>query len=221
LNTPDTLTRVKIFFNRTLNNANQNFFNLQVWNEFGGKPGELIHEQLFFRVEYGEGLNGFYTYNLDEPVYIDNVRFPGLTFYVGLEQTTPAILNIGFDRNRNAKENIFYFVNNNWYNSMSDGALMLRPVLGTTGVSGIKPGTTTNIPLQVFPNPVSQGILKLNVGEKWLMQSHYQIMNLTGTTLLEGITARQIDVSNLPSGIYLLRLISGDQTGYARFVVNK
>jgi hypothetical protein len=221
LNTPDTLTRVMIFFNRTLNNANQNFFNLQVWNEFGGQPGELIYDQLNFRVEYDEDLNGFYTYHLNEPVYIDNTQFPGLTFYVGLEQTTTAILNIGFDRNRNSKQNIFYFSNNTWYNTMADGSLMLRPVLGTTGVSGIKPGSAANIPLLVYPNPVSQGTLNLNIEEKWLMQSHYQIMNLTGTILLEGIATRQMNVSNLPSGLYLLRLISGEQTGYARFVVNK
>jgi len=221
LNTPDTLTRVRIFFNRTLNNANQTFFNLQIWNDIGGKPGQIIHEQMFLRVEYGEGLNGFYIYNLDEPVYIDNTRFPGLTFYVGLEQTTTAILNIGFDRNNNTKQNIFYFLGDDWYNTMSDGSLMLRPVFGTTGVSGVMPGLAGNIPMRIYPNPVSNGILNLQIEDQWLTQSHYQIINLTGSVLLEGRTASQIDVSRLPSGMYHLRIITSGKTGISRFIVNK
>lgn len=221
LNTPDTLSSLNIHFNRTLNNANQKFFHLQVWNDIGTKPGDLIYEQLFLHVEYGDGLNWFYTYSLDEPVFIDNTRFPGLTFYVGLEQTTPDLLNIGFDRNNNTQQNIFYFHGGDWFNTMFEGSLMLRPVFGTTGISGIIPSVSGSIPLYVFPNPVSNGILNLRIEENWIENSHYQILNLTGMAVLEGRAGKQIDVSHLPSGIYLLRLSNGGKTGITRFVVNR
>jgi hypothetical protein len=221
LNTPDTLTQARIFFNRTLNNANQKYFHLQIWNDFGGKPGELIYEQLFLRVEYNDGLNWFYTYFLDEPVFIDNTRFPGLTFYVGLEQTTSDLLNIGFDRNNNSKENIFYFYGDDWFNTMYDGSLMIRPVMGSTGILGAPAVSAGKIPLYVFPNPVNDGILNLRMEEEWHSNSYYQILSLTGTTLLEGIATSRIDVSILPSGMYLLRLTNGEKNGFTRFVVNR
>lgn len=221
LNTPDTLTKARIFFNRTLNNANQKYFHLQVWNDFGGKPGELIYEQLFLRVEYSDGLNWFYTYYLDEPVYIDNTRFPGLTFYVGLEQTTSDLLNIGFDRNNNNKEKIFYYYGDDWFNTMFDGSLMIRPVLGTTGILGTPSVLAGHLPLHVYPNPVADGGLNLRIEEEWQHNSYYQIISLTGTVLLKGITTSRIDVSVLPSGMYLLRLTNGEKTGLTRFVVNR
>jgi hypothetical protein len=219
LNTPDTLTSVSIFFNRTLNNSNQRYFHFQVWNDLGGKPGEIIYEQLNDRVEYGEGLNGFRAYNFNEHILIDNVRFPGLVFYVGLEQTTADMLNIGFDRNNLANQQIFYFLDNTWFNSMYDGALMIRPVLGTTGVSGIGPGFSANIPLQVFPNPASDGFINVKIDEQLVGTGIFQILNLTGILMHEEKISRRMDVSHLPSGMYLLRLISGGQTGVTRFTV--
>jgi len=219
LNTPDTLTSVSIFFNQTLNNANQRYFHFHVWNDIGGKPGDLIYEQLYDRVEYGEGLNGFRAYNFNEHIFIDNVIFPGLVFYVGLEQTTADLLNIGFDRNNIANQQTFYFLDNTWFNSMFDGALMIRPVLGTTGISGIGSGLTANIHLQVFPNPATDGFINVKIDEQMVGSGTLQILNLTGILMHEGTISRRMDVSHLPSGMYLLRMISGGQTSVTRFTI--
>ena len=221
LNTPDTLTSLKIFFNRTLNNANQKYFHLNVWNEQGGKPGELIYEQVFYRVEYGDGLNGFYTYRFDDPVYIDNTRFPGLRFFVGIEQTTPDLLNIGFDRNNNNKHNIFYSCSEGWCNTMFDGSLMMRPVLGTKGISGIGNPASGDIALEVFPNPVQDGVLNLKLSDTWMNRSQYQIINLTGSVVSEGATSNRITVSRLPAGMYVLRITNQQHTGLTRFIISK
>jgi hypothetical protein len=221
LNTPDTLTRLKIFFNRTLNNANQQFFNLQIWSEFGGKPGTLIHEQELMRVEYGNSLNNFQVYNLTEPFVIDNARFPGLSFFIGIQQLTPELLNIGFDRNNNNRQHLFYFFDGDWYNTMFDGSLMMRPVFGTTGVSGISSRIGSTIPLQVYPNPVRSNFLNIKADDQWIKGSNYQIISIMGEVLRHGETNNRLDISGLPSGIYLLRLIKSDITATARFVVNR
>lgn len=221
LNAPDTLTAFNAFFNRTLNNANQKYFNFQVYNDFGGKPGSLIYEAYNFRVEYGiNGVNVFRNYLLDDHVLITNAQFPGLVFYIGLEQTTADLLNIGFDRNNINKQYIWYYQNDDWNNTMFDGSLMLRPVLGTVNVAGV-PEAGKNPMLQVYPNPVHTGILNLQAGEFWFEQSHFQILNLTGMTLLEGKTSLQIDVRGLPSGMYLLRIITSDKTAVTRFIIHR
>jgi hypothetical protein len=221
LNTPDTLTSLSVFFNRTLGNANQKYFHMKVWNNEGGKPGQMIYEERFLRVEYGNNLNGFYNYQLEEHVFIDNARFPGLSFFVGIEQTTADLLNIGFDRNNNNQQNIFYSCGDDWCNTMYDGSLMMRPVFGTSGVSGIGSGLAVSAKIHVYPNPVSNGVLNLQMKVEWLANSHFQIINLTGMKLLEGKTSASINVSGLPPGIYLLRIINGEQTGHARFVVHR
>lgn len=221
LNSPDTLTSARIFFNRTLNNSNQKYFHLQVWNDFGGKPGELISEVLYQRVEYVEGLNWFHTYFFDEPVFIDNTRFPGLTFYIGIEQTTPDIINIGFDRNNSTNQNIFYFYGDSWFNTMYNGSLMFRPVLGTTGIIGNRPITDAHEYFSVFPNPVLHGLLNIGASDGWLKDATYQILNLNGMVVQQGIGSSQINVSGLPPGMYLMRLTSEIHTGTARFVVSR
>lgn len=221
LNAPDTLTAFNAFFNRTLNNANQKYFNFQVYNDFGGKPGNLIYEAFNFRVEYGiNGVNVFRNYLLSDHVLINNVQFPGLVFYIGIEQTTADLLNLGFDRNINSKQYIWYYQNDDWNNTMFDGSLMLRPVLGTVNVAGI-PETGDQPLLRVFPNPVTTGVLNLDGSESWFAQSHFQILNLTGTTLLEGRANRQMDAGSLPNGMYLLRITNGEKTAVTRFIIHR
>lgn len=220
LNKPDTLAAVRIFFNRTLNNANQKYFHIRIWSELGGKPGNLIQEELFFRVEYGDGLNGFYNYDLEDPVFIENSLFPGLVYYIGIEQTTADLLNIGFDRNNNNKHNIFYACGNDWCNTMFDGSLMIRPVLGTKGPTGISRDIQVHAPLQVFPNPARSGYLNIDHTEnQWLSNSNYHIMNISGNVLQEGPVSKQIDISTLPSGVYMLHVFRNDRSTTTRFVV--
>jgi len=222
LNAPDTLSSVRIFFNRTLNNSNQRHFHLQVWNDFGGKPGNLIHETLFQRVEYNDGLNWFHTYFFEEPVLIDNQRFPGLIFYIGIEQTTPDVLNIGFDRNNITRQEIFYFYGNTWLNTMYNGSVMLRPVIGTTGIIGSRPVANEAASLNVYPNPVSKGVLFIDLSNnEWLANGIYTVMNLNGKIVQQGNAINQIDVSALPPGMYMLRISCGNYTGIARFVINR
>ncbi len=224
LSAPDTLTAVDIFFNRTLNNENQKYFHMQVWNDYSGKPKNLIHEEKDYKVEYGsDGLNNFHRYTLDEPVVISTAIFGELRFYIGLEQTTNDLLNVGFDRNNIQKQNIFYYfftdTANMWRNTMYDGALMIRPVFGHAILIG--PGDEKDIPLSVFPNPVKGDVLNLKTGEDLMADSHYQIISITGTVVLEGKTTQQIDVSRLPAGVYFLRLTNGTRNQNIRFVVHR
>ena len=121
LNVKDTLRAIQMFFNHTLNDANERYFNLMVWQDNNGKPGEVIYSQLNEKVEYSSNLLGFHTYMLDEPVPVNGI------FYIGWEQQSSENLNLGYDRFNNAQENIYYNSTGEWFQSIYNGALMMRP----------------------------------------------------------------------------------------------
>ena len=65
----------------------------------------------------------------------------------------------------------------------------------------------------VYPNPTT-GMLHIK-SDKHI--TSISVLNLAGQTLLESI-AKSIDVSTLPSGIYILQTESGQGIGTARFI---
>ena len=80
-------------------------------------------------------------------------------------------------------------------------------------------------PLTIYPNP-TKGILfvKTRHATTLQMENEYRITNLTGQTLLEdhlNDETRQIDLSHLPSGIYLLTAQSEDGTLVHRKIIKE
>ena len=51
------------------------------------------------------------------------------TFYVGWEQITNDLLNIGLDKNSISNQYMFYNVGGGWVNSQFPGSWMIRPVV--------------------------------------------------------------------------------------------
>jgi hypothetical protein len=67
--------------------------------------------------------------------------------------------------------------------------------------------------LDVYPNPTSSRLI-LNASETNLKNMTYQLLSIDGTTLKQNqinSSAEQIDMSGLPSGTYLLRVVSKQQ----------
>ena len=139
-----------MFFNRTQNNANEQMFNLMVWRDNNGKPGEAIYIQENEMVAYSDQLLGFHTYMLDEPVPVNGV------FYIGWQQLTNDNLNLGYDRYNNAQLNTFYNSSGEWFQSSYQGALMMRPLLGKQfemmGTEEHEMNAGTIVP---YPNPLN------------------------------------------------------------------
>ena len=57
----------------------------------------------------------------------------------------------------------------------------------------------------IFPIPTN-GILNIQMSEDRRQETEYRITDLTGQTLMTGITQGQIDVSSLPSGAYTIQI---------------
>ena len=75
------------------------------------------------------------------------------TFYIGWRQSSADRLNIGFDRNVNRKQDIFYNLGTGFQNTIFDGALMMRPVFTSAmdNVASIPVLENKNYRLKAFP----------------------------------------------------------------------
>lgn len=73
--------------------------------------------------------------------------------------------------------------------------------------------------VQVYPNPVRDGILKLRLLHSTLGKVDYAILKTDGEVLgqkdgltLDSENTLSLDISALPSGLYLLKVVEGDRT---------
>ncbi len=213
INTPDTLQSIEMYFNQTLNDANQQYFYLTVWDDNNGEPGNVIYEESGKRPEFQSDLFKYYTYVLDNPILVSG------TIYIGWRQTTKDNLNIGFDFSNNQSDKIFYNVTGNWTNSNFKGNLMMRPILGSKKYAyvGIE-NTQTNpkdedININIYPNP-SNGIFRIHSNNSTKDYTSINIFDLSGRMVYNSKFSDNIDLSILKSGIYILQII--DNKGIKR-----
>ncbi|MCX6243581.1 MAG: T9SS type A sorting domain-containing protein [Bacteroidetes bacterium] len=199
---PDTLRAVRIFFNQTLSQTNQQFFYLTVWNDNSGFPGDTIYSRLAYP-GYSDSLNDFKTYRLEKPVRISGA------FYVGTIQTTDDNLNIGLDTYDNAAANLFYNVTGPWIASSISGAPMVRPVIGKPLPLGITSLSVQKRTLTVYPNPCNTGRIRLSMqgmtGNQDNNDVTISITGLTGQEVYHSGWTEIIDVSMLPAGMYFIK----------------
>lgn len=218
---PDTLRAVRMFFNRTLTNANQQLFQLTVWNDNIGKPGDTIYSRIV-NVALPDTIDQFVTYRLENPVRISG------TFYVGTIQTTDDNLNIGFDTYDDAHDKLMYNVVGTWLTSSFPGALLLRPVIGKPLPVGIHNLQTTTGHLSLYPNPNNTGFITLSYpgSENQHPSANSMVItvdNLFGQPVFTSGYSKVIHLPDLPSGIYIVYAVNhADRTKWTgKLVISK
>lgn len=215
LNVEDTLRSVDMFFNRTYNDASQQFFYLTIWDNISGKPGNIIYDNLYAKPEYENELNKFHTYILPSPIVVSD------TIYIGWTQTTADNLNIGFDRNNFAEENIFYNTDGVWYPSMYKGALMIRPIFGSENLPHV--GICDNkkkIDFNIYPNPANSYINISGISD--ISDYKIEIYDIIGNKILSEIGNQTIFTNSLNAGVYLVRIMAIDGTSlYKQLIINR
>lgn len=78
--------------------------------------------------------------------------------------------------------------------------------------------TESVIETRVYPNPTSNNLTVIGT-QKW---NTYQVFNILGGIVLEGsLSNNNLTVSELNTGTYIVKLYAGENTGVARFVVNR
>jgi hypothetical protein len=199
----DSLIGVDMNFIPSVKDMSKSLFLLTVWADNNGKPGEIMYQDdPFFPRQpiYGESRDSFTRYFLNNH---QKLRVNQL-FYVGWRQFDSDPLNIGFDRNIDRSAKNFYSVNGSatWPSSTQLGSLMLRPVFSTNLNHAL---STSNVNQEVneffvYPNPT--------VGEatvKSIMTHSGEVLDVFGKVLFTFIDG-EVDLTNFPAGVYLVRV---------------
>lgn len=216
VSTLDTLSGVQMLFNRTFNDANFNFFDIVVWRDNNGKPGEIIYTLSDQRPSWNDSLiYNFSFYKFDEVVKINSV------FYVGLRQQYSKSINIGFDSSSDNRQYNFYDAGEGWKNSSFPGSIMIRPVVGKTayfvGVDENQEGANN---LTVYPNPANNVIYIDGVDEYNCKE--ILIYDLTGKAVKQYSYSNTLNVNDLNDGVYFLKVVDNNG-GYktAKLLISK
>jgi hypothetical protein len=202
----DTLRGVKMFFNRTQDDATQDYFRIGVWDHDKSLdgPGEPIYSSKPVQPIYEEGLNEFVTYEIKDTLLVLSGEY-----YVGWIKTTERILNVGFDRNKVNNDKIFYNLGQGWKNSGFSGSLMIRPIMGKALPAEPAVGISQSAEnfLRIYPNPANS-YFTLDLQDvvnpaEWSIT----LYDLQGKTVyINRADQQHHPVSHLPNGIYILKL---------------
>jgi hypothetical protein len=207
----DSVIGALINFVPAVVNAENELFILTLWDDNNGVPGNVLYEDnLFFPKQpiYETTNNKFVPYYFDDTA---RVSVNG-TFYIGFRQFDPEPLNIGLDKNLDNSSNNFYSFNAgaSWNQSSISGSLLMRPIFSTSLNAELR--LEEKVPFVdefvLYPNPTKQLVtLKSKNNRPILGMSLY---NLQGQLVKEAI-GNQMDLSNLQSGIYLVKPNGTDQ----------
>lgn len=212
---PDTLRGVAIRFARTLPGSETKEFSIGVFQNIAVNGGTdvLIHQENFLYPSFVDTANKFTIYSFTNPI-----GMPSGVFFIALIQPaggTSDSLQIALDANRTGGNHRYFKVLNNWEPSQLDGALMFRPVVGSTLPLGISEHAVPELKWAVHPNPATDH-LTLSLPGLGKSKTTYTITDVQGKAILNG-QARDngdIDIRNLAPGIYFIRITS--EAGYGK-----
>ncbi len=206
LNAGDSLFAVDMYFNQSYADAGKKYFQLGVWADDNGKPGELLYAQDGGVPEYS-GINAF------QRIVLDTARVVTGTYYIGWIQTTADFLNIGFDRQNNHGQDIFFSLTGSWQSSSFEGSLLIRPVFANKSrKSSVDPfdlSSALNNPVKIYPNP-SKDQISIDCGDQ-AEKLNITLTNINGSLVRmvqETGPVCKMTVSDIPNGIYFIQVRS-------------
>lgn len=207
LNSPDTLRAVAMYINHAFNDANAFDFNLCVWECKDDMPGELLYNSKVSQ-NFKEEIFGFQMFELEEPLALNG------NFFVGYAISGGDFLNIGFDQNSDHSAEIRYFTSSSWNRSFLVGTPMIRPYVGDAlPVSIVQSGYNQ---LKIYPNPTNSQINICLPEDN--SNAQMQILSSIGQVMYTGACKQQIDISDYPQGIYIIRIQNGKQNHIGKVI---
>jgi len=182
----DSLKGILIYFNQ-IYTYSKTWFYLTVWSDDNGKPGDILYQKYTLKPALTNSYNKDSLYKIEIPLKI------GGDFWVGTDK-------------------LYYNLTGEWLQSQFEGSLMIKPVFGkfAQGQTGIDtPIKRTEFTL--YPNPASNQI-NLNLSEG-VQPEMIRIYNLSGQLILsQAYQSNNIDISSIPTGIYLFQLTLHNRT---------
>ncbi len=215
LSKADSLRGMLIYFVQNTENVANELFNLKVWKFIG--EGQLtgseqvLYEQTLLSPEYADSLGQYYYYPFETAVAVSD------TFYIGWQQGTNKILNLGLDRNNNANAYMHVNTDGRWLQSSIAGAWMMRPVVGKaiSWPTAIRP--MQSLSSKIYPNPThSQLFVEAETGFS------YAVYDMQGRLRSSGSSENRLEVETAlwPAGLYFIRLQdNANRVAHHKFIV--
>ncbi|MAB94980.1 MAG: hypothetical protein CMC98_02610 [Flavobacteriales bacterium] len=207
LNRPDTLRAIQMYFPQMLDSVSNISFKLTIWKDINGQ-GDVLYQQDVFPVHTENG--NYHTYYLDSLFQLVG------TFYVGWEQTTDDLLNIGLDKNNNANEYMYYNVGSGWLNSSYLGSWMIRPILSMNQIVSNIPNKNTSY--SVYPNPARYNFFIESTANSNII-SLYTLNGILIRKFKSNLNRIQIDVDDLEGGVYILEISNDSDVSYQKILI--
>lgn len=211
LNEPDTLRAIQIAF-VAQNQAIENLpFKLAVWKsvQLNSNNAQLLYQSSDNYIpQLIQHPNGLWTYMLEQPIVVSD------SIYIGFIQAEADFLPVAFDVNNTYGYNadnevnseIVYNTSGYWYNSLYQGALLMRPVVGSAFNEapinvGINPIVTSNNQITLYPNPTNNEFCVQGNNAHTI-----ELYDFTGRLITQQLAQDAVSVANLPQGIYLAKV---------------
>jgi hypothetical protein len=206
LSTPDTLRAIKMHFAQIVEPMNATFI-LQIWKNITD-PAPIYEQEVTLTPATYTSINDFGTL-----IRLDTLLAVADSFFVGWQQPTTKLLNVGLDKNNNPQNVRFYNVGGGWLPSNIGGTWLMRPILNATNLifAGIK--NTENdpkiSPIKIYPNPVTQGFLVMEIQENH-RHTPITICDMQGRTVWQNPANNHqnkitINTTQWAKGVYVLK----------------
>ena len=213
LNRPDSIRMIQIKFVEMQDDLEDNNFVLTIWKNNNGVPGQVAYKDTV-EIEYGNR-GDFTNYYLKNGVGLVG------TFFVGWEQTTNDILNLGFDKNSLANNFMFYNIGSGWVNSQFPGSWMIRPVVNYDYplVSSLS-NNSSNINVEIYPNPFTQMTSIYFENSQRRQINVYDLMGRNIRSVFTSDIKLDLHKEYLNRGIYFVQIIEGNMTEIKKIIIN-
>ncbi|MAX68120.1 MAG: hypothetical protein CMP60_00265 [Flavobacteriales bacterium] len=212
LNRPDTLRIVQMKFVEMHEDLTSNKFALTIWDNNNGDPGQEVYKDTV-EIEYKDR-GKFTNYYLKNGVGLIG------TFFVGWEQITNEILNLGLDKNSVANDYMLYNIGGGWVNSQFPGAWMIRPVVNFDAPIISSLSEKVIVDCEIYPNPFSN---KTSIYFNKNSQRTFKLFDMMGRTVRSFSSSENtIDIykEDLRTGIYFIQIIEGSSVQTKKIVIN-
>ena len=235
----DSLRAIQFHFPHTSIDVSEQFFDLRIWLDTPNS--DPVYEQLDLRPFYTDlffdTLQGFTTYTLINTIFENEPLFlPAGDFYVGWTQNTPCdgtqCIAVGYDKNSPNGKQFIWLNQGGDFNpldssllSFPSGALMIRPVLGSTTpmatVSTEEAILSTDL-ITVYPNP-AQDFLQVQIQNNDFRMERFEIFNNLGQQVKTGHLLGAIPTDDLAPGWYLLKGYENhsQRIAIAKFIISR
>lgn len=197
----DTIIGVMINFVPTVKVVTNYLFQVFIWKDNNGKPGEVIYEDNSFNLRqpsYGYGRNAFVEYWTEVPVFVTG------KFHIGWKQLDAPILGVGLDKNNDQSQYTSFSIDNGstWTASEISGSLMVRPIFSTSMNDEMSVPVIEKQSYIAYPNPTFD---KVTIKGEFTGVEQFVLRDLTGREI-QRTTEPTMDLTNEPIGIYFIQV---------------